>query len=74
MIAMANYTNGFPYMPGILGPNIHVTVATWVTFFVLLLVIMPLAGYIIIESSSTTGESRGSRFSFRLPAPPRGSH
>ncbi|WP_333639099.1 nitric-oxide reductase large subunit [Pyrobaculum aerophilum] len=49
MIAMANYTNGFPYMPGILTPNIHVTVATWVTFFILLLVIMPLAGWIIIK-------------------------
>jgi nitric oxide reductase large subunit len=49
MIAMANYTNGFPYMPGILGSNIYVAVAAWVTFFVMLLVIIPLAGYIIIK-------------------------
>ncbi|ABO09324.1 nitric-oxide reductase large subunit [Pyrobaculum calidifontis] len=49
LVAMANYTNGFPYMPGILSPNIHVTTSTWVTFFVLLLAIMPLAGYIIIK-------------------------
>ncbi|MFZ8841649.1 MAG: hypothetical protein ACO2PM_22550 [Pyrobaculum sp.] len=49
MIAMVNYTNGFPYMLGILGPNIHVTVATWATFLMMLLVIMPLAGYIIIK-------------------------
>jgi nitric oxide reductase subunit B len=49
MIAMASYTNGFPYMSGISGPNIHVAEATWVTFFVLSLVIMPLAGYVIMK-------------------------
>jgi nitric oxide reductase subunit B len=49
MIAMANYTNGFPYMPGISGPNIHVAEAAWVTFFVMHLVVIPLAGYIIIK-------------------------
>jgi nitric oxide reductase subunit B len=66
MIAMANYTNGFPYMPGILGPNIHVTVATWVTFFVLLLVIMPLAGYIIIKFLDYWKEPR---VTLQLPPP-----
>jgi nitric oxide reductase subunit B len=66
MIAMANYTNGFPYMPGILGPNIHVTVTTWVTFFVLLLVIMPLAGYIIMKFLDYWKEPR---VTLQLPPP-----
>ena len=49
MIALAGYTNGFPYTPGLVEPNIHVTVSTWVTFFLLLLIIMPLAGYIFLK-------------------------
>ncbi|AET32196.1 nitric-oxide reductase large subunit [Pyrobaculum ferrireducens] len=66
MAAMANYTNGFPYMPGILGPNVHVTVSTWVTFFVLLLVIMPLAGWIIIKFIDYWREPR---ITVELPPP-----
>ncbi len=66
MIALANYTNGFPYMPGILGPNVHVTVATWVTFFVLLLIIMPLAGYIIMKFLDYWKEPR---ITVQLPPP-----
>lgn len=66
LIAMANYTNGFPYMPGILGPNIHVTTSTWVTFFILLLVIMPLAGYIILKFLDYWKEPR---ISLELPPP-----
>jgi len=66
MIALANYTNGFPYMPGILDPNVHVTVATWVTFFVMLLVIMPLAGYIILKFVDYWREPR---ITVQLPPP-----
>jgi nitric oxide reductase subunit B len=66
MIAMSNYTNGFPYMPGILGPNIHVTVATWATFFVMLLVIMPLAGYVIMKFLDYWKEPR---VTLQLPPP-----
>ncbi len=66
MIALANYTNGFPYMPGILGPSVHVTVATWVTFFVLLLIIMPLAGYIIMKFLDYWKEPR---ITVQLPPP-----
>ena len=66
MIAMANYTNGFPYLPGILGPNIHVTVATWATFFVMLLVIMPLAGYVIMKFLDYWREPR---VTLQLPPP-----
>lgn len=49
MIAMANYTNGFLYMQGILGSNIYVAVATRATFFVMPLVIVPSAGYVIMK-------------------------
>lgn len=49
LISLANYTNGFPYLPGITQPRLDVTTATWATFFILLLVIMPIAGYIIIK-------------------------
>ncbi|MFN3803857.1 MAG: cbb3-type cytochrome c oxidase subunit I [Pyrobaculum sp.] len=66
LISMANYTNGFPYMPGILEPTVHVTVSTWVTFFVLLLVIMPVAGYIIIKFLDYWKEPR---ISLQLPPP-----
>jgi nitric oxide reductase subunit B len=66
MIAMANYTNGFPYLPGILGPNIHVTAATWATFFVMLLVIMPVAGYVIMKFLDYWREPR---VTLQLPPP-----
>ncbi|MFZ8809974.1 MAG: hypothetical protein ACO2PN_17950 [Pyrobaculum sp.] len=66
MIAMANYTNGFPYMPGILGSNIYVAVATWATFFVMLLVIMPLAGYVIMKFLDYWREPR---VTLQLPPP-----
>ncbi len=49
LIAMEGYTNGFPYTPGLVEQTIDATKATWVTIFLLLLVIMPLAGYIIIK-------------------------
>jgi len=49
LIAMAGYTNGFPYTPGLVEQTLDATRATWVTIFILLLVIMPLAGYIIIK-------------------------
>jgi len=49
-----------------LGPNIHVTVATWVTFFVMLLVIMPLAGYVVIKFLDYWREPR---VTLQLPPP-----
>ncbi len=49
LIAVEGYTNGFPYTPGLVEYNIHPIRATWVTIFILLLVIMPLAGYIIMK-------------------------
>jgi nitric oxide reductase subunit B len=66
MIAMANYTNGFPYMPGMLGSNICVTVATWATFLVMLLVIVPLAGYVIMKFLDYWKEPR---VTLQLPPP-----
>ncbi len=49
MISMEGYTNGFPYTPGLVEQTIDATRATWVTIFLLLLVIMPMAGYIIVK-------------------------
>jgi len=49
MISLAGYTNGFPYMPGILEPELHVTKATWITFFILLAAVMVIAGLIIAK-------------------------
>jgi nitric oxide reductase subunit B len=49
MIAMKGYTNGFPYTPGLVEPSVHSVKATWATIFTLLLVIMPLVGYIMIK-------------------------
>jgi nitric oxide reductase subunit B len=66
MIAMANYTNGFPYMPGILGSNIYVAVATWATFFVMPLVIVPFAGYVIMKFLDYWREPR---VTLQLPHP-----
>ncbi|MCE4609398.1 MAG: cbb3-type cytochrome c oxidase subunit I [Desulfurococcales archaeon] len=49
LIAIEGYTNGFPYAPGLVEQTIDTTRATWVTIFLLLLVIMPMIGYIIVK-------------------------
>lgn len=49
LIAMKGYTNGFPYTPGLVEQTLDATKATWITIFLLLLVIMPIAGYIIVK-------------------------
>jgi nitric oxide reductase large subunit len=49
MTALAGYTNGFPYMPGIVEPKLDVTKATWITFFILLASTMVIAGLIIAK-------------------------
>lgn len=49
LIAIKEYTNGFPYTPGLVEQNIDPTRATWVTVFLLMLVIMPMVGYIVIK-------------------------
>jgi nitric oxide reductase subunit B len=49
MIALAGYTNGFPYQPGVLEPTVDVTVGTWITFFAILLSVMFVAGFLIMK-------------------------
>ncbi len=68
MAGLAGYTNGFPYMPGIVEPALDVTKATWVTFFILLLAIMPIAGYIMIKLIDLWHEPR---ITVSLPSPDR---
>ena len=66
LIAMKGYTNGFPYTPGLVEQTIDATRATWITIFVLLLVIMPIAGYIIIKFIDYW---RDERITVSLPEP-----
>jgi len=66
LIALAGYTNGFPYQPGLIEPSFHAVRATWVTIFILLLVIMPLAGYIIVKFIDYW---RSERITVELPPP-----
>ncbi|MGC8597750.1 MAG: cbb3-type cytochrome c oxidase subunit I [Thermocladium sp.] len=49
MVAMDNYTNGFPYMPGLLQFTNNVTFASWAMVFTILLIIMPMAGYVVLK-------------------------
>jgi len=49
MTALAGYTNGFPYMPSLVEPSLDVTKATWVTFFILLVAMMIIAGVMITK-------------------------
>ncbi|MCE4620637.1 MAG: nitric-oxide reductase large subunit [Desulfurococcales archaeon] len=49
LIAVKGYTNGFPYTPGLVEQKFDAVKATWITIFILLLVIMPLVGYIIVK-------------------------
>ena len=66
LIAMQGYTNGFPYTPGLVEPTSDPVRATWVTMFVLLLVIMPLAGYVVIKFLDYW---RDERITVSLPSP-----
>ncbi len=66
LIAIKGYTNGFPYTPGLIEPHLSVTKATWVTIFTLLLVIMPIAGYIIVKFIDYW---RDERITVQLPPP-----
>ena len=68
LIAMEGYTNGFPYTPGLVEPTIHSVKATWVTIFLLLLVVMPLVGYVIIKFIDYW---RDERITVELPPPSR---
>ena len=66
LIAIEGYTNGFPYTPGLVEQTIDATRATWVTIFLLLLVIMPMIGYIIIKFIDYWKDER---ITVSLPAP-----
>ena len=66
LIAVMGYTNGFPYTPGLVEQTIDATRATWATIFLLLLVIMPLAGYIIVKFIDYW---RDERITVNLPEP-----
>ncbi len=66
LIAVLGYTNGFPYTPGLIEHDAHPVKATWVTIFILLLVIMPLAGFIIVKFIDYW---RDERITVSLPPP-----
>ena len=66
LIAIEGYTNGFPYTPGLVEQSFDAVKATWVTIFLLLLVIMPIAGYIIIKFLDYW---RDERITVELPPP-----
>ena len=66
MIAIKGYTNGFPYMPGLVEQTIDTTRATWVTMFLLLLVIMPMVGFILIKFLDYWKDER---ITVQLPSP-----
>ena len=66
LIAIKGYTNGFPYTPGLVEPTVHSVKATWVTVFLLLLVVMPLVGYILIKFIDYW---RDERITVQLPPP-----
>ncbi len=66
LIAIKGYTNGFPYTPGLIEPTMHATRATWITIFTLLLVIMPIAGFIILKFIDYW---RDERITVELPPP-----
>ncbi|BES81615.1 nitric-oxide reductase large subunit [Pyrodictium abyssi] len=68
MIAMKGYTNGFPYYPGLVEPTISSVKATWVTIFLLLLVVMPLVGYVLLKFIDYW---RDQRVTVELPPPSR---
>ncbi len=66
MIAMQGYTNGFPYMPGLIEPTANVTYASWITLFTIMLVVMPMAGYVVLKLMDYWNEPR---LSIQLPLP-----
>ncbi|MCE4611987.1 MAG: nitric-oxide reductase large subunit [Desulfurococcales archaeon] len=68
IIALMGYTNGFPYKPGILEANVHVLQGTWITFIILLLATMPIAGYVIVKFIDYWREPR---VEIQLPPPTR---
>ncbi|MEL9990599.1 MAG: cbb3-type cytochrome c oxidase subunit I [Thermoproteus sp.] len=49
LIALENYTNGFPYTPGILSPTNNVLYASWGMIIAILLIVMPMAAYIVMK-------------------------
>ncbi len=49
LVSLLGYTNGFPYVPGILQPTSNVTYASVLQTVVLLAAIMPAAAYIFIK-------------------------
>ncbi|MFP3212665.1 MAG: cbb3-type cytochrome c oxidase subunit I [Thermoproteus sp.] len=49
LIALENWTNGFPYMPGLLAPTNNVIYASWGMIIAILLTVMPMAAYIVVK-------------------------
>ncbi len=68
LIAVLGYTNGFPYTPGLIEADTTPVKATWITIFILLLVIMPMAGFIIVKFLDYW---RDERITVQLPEPGR---
>lgn len=66
IIAMQGYTNGFPYMPGLITPTVNVTYASQAMVVAILLIIMPMAAYIFMKLLDYWNEPR---LSIQLPQP-----
>ncbi|ABW01134.1 cbb3-type cytochrome c oxidase subunit I [Caldivirga maquilingensis] len=66
IIAMQGYTNGFPYMPGLIGPTANVTYSSWLMIFTIMLLVMPLAGYVVLKLMDYWHEPR---LNIQLPPP-----
>mgnify|MGYP001770633649 FL=1 len=49
LIALENYTNGFPYTPGILTSTNNVFYASWGMVISILLIVMPMAAYVLMK-------------------------
>ncbi len=65
LISLLGYTNGFPYVPGILQPTSNVTLASALQTAVILIAIMPAAAYMFIKLLQYWNEPKAP-----IPLPP----
>ncbi|BDR92932.1 hypothetical protein [Vulcanisaeta souniana] len=66
MIVMQGYTNGFPYMPGLIEPAVNVTYTSWITLFTIILIVMSMTGYVVLKLMDYWNEPR---LNIQLPPP-----
>lgn len=49
LISLLGYTNGFPYIPNLTQPSVHVDISTWLMVAILLAVLMPMIGFVSLK-------------------------